>query len=121
MAQTKQLLTDAIAVGPGVSHSFHPEDSNRGVVVSIGSAGVAVTATVAVEVSCDNGVTWATRITFSTSLSGTPASFLAPITDTDVDANGPFPLVRGNVKALTGSGARVSLSMTAARSGMGVS
>ena len=116
MAHTKTLTLAQAATGPGpANHAFHPEESNRGVVVSIGGVAAAVTATVLIQVSCDNGATWATRMTFS--LSGT-ATLTAPVADTDVDPNGPFPLVRSNVTAITGGGF-VTVSMTAATSGMG--
>lgn len=114
MADAKNLLTAAVA-GVGTWHKVRPEESNRGFVVACAGVG-AVSATVLVEVSVD-GITPAKRMTFS--LSGTAAAG-APVTDTDVDANGPFPFIRGNVTAISGTGAAVTLDVASAYPGMGV-
>lgn len=106
MAQTESLLTAQTATGAGATFAVPPERSKRSFCVSLTGTG-SVTATVDVEVSNDNGTTWVTRMTFT--LSGTALD-----EDTDVDECAPFPLVRGNVVARTGTGAAVSLSMCAA-------
>lgn len=115
MAQTKTIMTAQGTPGPGPQHTLHPEECNRGYVVSAGGVSAAVTASVNIEVSCDQGVTWATRMLFK--ISGT-ASLSLPVTNSDVDPNGPFPLVRANVLALTG-GALITVSVCSAYSGGG--
>ncbi len=116
MPQSKVLMLNQATTGPGTSHTFHPHESNRGFVVSVGGVAAAVSAVVIIEVSSDQGVTWAERLRFS-SLAGT-STLTAPIVNSDVDPNGPFPNVRANVISVTGGGL-VTASCTAATSGMG--
>lgn len=106
MSQNHLLLVSAAANGPGAIFCVPAELVNRSFVVNLSGTGP-VSATVSYEVSNDNGVTWATRLTFN--LSGTNVK-----SDADVDANSPFTSVRGVVSNLTGTGAVVSLSLCAA-------
>ena len=114
--QVKNLLDNVTAAGGGKQHTLHPDDSNRGVTVSIGGIAGAVAAVVQFQVSNNAGVTWHTRLEFS--LSGT-STLTLPVTDADTDPNGPFPLVRGNVVSMT-AGAKVSMDVCAAASGRGL-
>lgn len=102
MSQTKILLAAVIATGAGSSSNIAPELKNRAIVASLAGTG-AISATVTIEVSNDN-VNWATRATLT--LSGTTTA-----SDTDVDAPSPFPYVRGNVTAIAGTGAALTLSV----------
>ena len=115
--QVKSLLDNATAVGPGKQHTLHPDDSNRGITVAVGGIAGAVAAVVQYQVSNDNGATWATRMEFA-NLAGT-STLTAPVTDSDTDPNGPFPLVRGNIVSMT-PGAKVSMAVCAAASGRGL-
>ena len=101
MPQAKTLALAQTVTGPGPWHNLSPEMSNRGFIVSV--AGGTPTASVSIEVSNDGGATFATRLDFP-SVSGS---------NTDVDANQPFPLVRANVTAL-GAGAAVTTTVCAA-------
>lgn len=114
--EVKSLLKDATAAGPGSPQTLNPNDSNRGITVSIGGIAGAVAAVVQFQVSNDTGLTWATRLEFS--LSGT-STLILPVTDADTDPNGPFPLVRGNVVSMT-AGAKVGMDVCAAASGRGL-
>ncbi len=106
MSQIETLLSGSTTVAAGSGVAVPPETSLRSCVASIAGTGV-VTATVVYEVSNDGGTTWAPRLTFN--LSGTTSAVLS-----DVDAESPFPLVRGNVTAINGTGATVKLSLCAA-------
>lgn len=98
---TKTLIDGATSTGVGDSFpisnpapaSFQCEVAGTG----------SVTATVAVEVSADNS-TWDTAITFE--LDGTTS-------DSDGAPQNPilWPFVRGNVTAISGTGAAVTLKM----------
>ncbi len=105
MSQTETLLSASTTAAAGTGVAVPADSPLRSFVASIAGTG-AVSATVAYEVSNDNGTTWAPRLTFS--LSGTTTAVL-----TDVDECSPFPLVRGNVTAISGTGATVKLSMSA--------
>jgi hypothetical protein len=104
MSVSEILLNKVAATGPGSTKSIAPELYRRGYIVSVSGAG-AVSATVVVEVLDKLGV-WAQRMTFT--LSGTNLA-----TDVDVDDLQPFIGVRGNVTALSGTGAVVTLSVSA--------
>lgn len=102
MSQTLLLLVAMTTNGPGEAMCVPAKLVNRSLVVNLSGTGP-VAATVAYEVSNDNGLTWATRVTFN--LSGTNL-----VADTDVDANSPFSCVRGRISNLSGVNASVSLS-----------
>lgn len=112
MPQAKTLISAQTSVGPGAAHAVMPGSPNRGFVVSIAAApGVTVSGTIVIEVSTD-GAIWTPRVTFTFASGVVPA--LGYVSDTDVDANQPFPQVRANVTALTGTGAAVTASVSAA-------
>ncbi len=106
MSITTKILAAATATGPGSAVAIDPKMSNRSFVISVAGTG-AVSCAVNVEVSNDGGTVWATRMTFA-SLSGTTLA-----TDTDVDPSSPYPLIRANVTALAGTGAAVTVSVSA--------
>ncbi len=113
MAQTKNIMLAQGTTGPGPWHTLHPELSNRGFVVSVGGVAAAVTANVIIEVDNNDGIP-STRMSFQ-NLAGT-ATLTVPVSNSDVDPNGPFPRVRANVISLTGGGF-VTASVTAAAAG----
>lgn len=106
MSQTLLLLVAVTVNGPGEMICVPAKQANRSFVVNLSGIGP-ISAIVTYEVSNDNGVTWATRVTFN--LSGTGL-----VADTDVDANSPFTCVRGRVSNLTGTNASVSMTGCAA-------
>lgn len=106
MSQTLLLLVAATLNGPGEAICVPAERANRSFVINLSGTGP-LSATITYEVSNDNGLTWASRVTFN--LNGTGL-----VTDTDVDANSPFTCVRGRVSNLTGTNASVSMTGCAA-------
>lgn len=111
MAQVQNLLDAVGVVGGGKSVALPPELSNRGVTVSVGGITGAVAAKVHYQVSNNQGKTWSNRLSFDLSGSST---LTLPVTDADSDPSGPFPLVRGFIETLTGTGATVSMDVCAA-------
>lgn len=100
--QVKTLLDAVLVTGAGASTPLGPDLKNRAITVSLAGTG-AISATVLLQVSND-GTNWATRATFN--LSGTTTA-----TDSDVDAPSPFPYLRGNVTAISGTGAALTLTV----------
>lgn len=94
------LLNAVTATGAGSQFAFHNYPRTSFVCSETGTG--TVTATVNVEVSQD-GVTWFALATFS--MSGTNAS---NSTTTAIEA---YPYVRGNVTAISGTGAAITLNM----------
>lgn len=115
MSITKQLMAAQSAAGPGIPVQVDPDLPCRAFVVSLGGVAGAVSAQVAIEVSCDNGVTWAARMSFTLTGASTLA---APITNSDVDSPSPFPLVRANVLSINGGGV-VGVACSAAKHNSG--
>lgn len=117
MAQSKKLATNQATTGPGAWHHLHPEQSNRGYTVELGGSAGAAAADVDIEVDHGEGNgSPATRLQFKL-VAGT-STLAVPVTNSDVDPNGPFPRVRINVRNLSGGGL-VSAAVTAAAPGMG--
>lgn len=108
MAQQLKLLNAQTGTGAGPAVALPAELFRRSVTIDLAGVGV-FSASVRIQVSNNGGQTWATRMTFS-SISGT-ATALVPITDTDVDNNAPYPLVRAYVDSI--SGGALSVDMTA--------
>ena len=102
MQQNIILLTNTAANFSGQGVFVPPSLSKRSFVVSLTGTG-ALSATVTVDVSNDNGVNWASRIVFTLSGSGSAS-------DTAVDEISPFSMLRGTVTNLAGTGAAVSLA-----------
>lgn len=117
MPATKTIMFNQSNTGPGASYNLPPDYANRGYIVEVGGVAAAVTASVDIEVS-NNGTGWAKRMSFQ-NIAGT-ATLTIPVTNTDVDPNGPFPQVRANVISVTGGGL-VTVSVTAAQTGLGAS
>lgn len=102
---TSKLLDAKTAVDVGEAKEFLKKEGSAGTFQAIanGTSG-AFSATVLVQVSNDN-TNWETAITFA--LSGT-----ATIADTaGNNINAPWNYVRGNVTAISGTGANVTLIM----------
>lgn len=102
---TSKLLDAVTSTGAGESKEFIKKEGSAGTFHAIanGTSG-AFSATVKVQVSND-GTNWEDAITFS--LSGT-----APTADSAGDnINAPWKYVRGNVTAISGTGANVTLYM----------
>ncbi len=106
MIDLQKLLTAATTTGPGTAFTFdrplgagitRSKATFQGVVTGTGS----VTATVLVEVSNDK-TNWLTLGTITLSGTTTASDGFA--------ADAPWAWVRGNVTALTGTGAAVALT-----------
>lgn len=101
---TVALLTAATATGPGERHQPLLPSRRAFQLVGTTTSG-AGSATVAVEVSLD-GVNFMTQGTITITLGTTAA------TD-GFASDAPWRYVRGNVTAISGTGARVTLTMAA--------
>lgn len=97
----RYLLQGVIATGAGVTTSF-PYAPGAAFFASVAGTG-AVTASVNVEVTQDPTVGWIVLATIA--LSGTTLSF------NGTTSASLWPFVRGNVTAISGTGATVNLSV----------
>lgn len=102
--QIVTLLNAATVTGAGVATAAEAQTANRVYKASAAATSGAFTATVAIEVSM-TGVAWVTLAVIT--LSGTGAT---PNSDGFASA-APWPYVRGNVTAITGTGTTVTLRM----------
>ena len=101
--QTKTLLSGVIATGAGTAEKV--DQRARTLQATGATSAGAGAATLAIEVSntgADN--TWLTYDTISLTLSATPAT-------AGVEMDAPWSFVRGNVTAISGTDAAVSLFM----------
>jgi len=97
-----KLLESVTATGPGVSVE-NPGGGKATFQATGATSSGAGAATIAIEVSNDR-INWLTHDTLTIALSTTSAS-------AGIEMDAPWAYVRGNVTAISGTGAAVSLTM----------